>query len=165
MSKFQITLNERVFEIEIDSMPEADRDVPVRVNGETVHVRVPAHHERRTEPEWIVIGDRPYEVLFDREMRHLRAGGQAYELYVRDMETVTTRPISGDGHVKAPIPGIITQVMVAVGQSVAVGDPLVILEAMKMENQIRAPRSGTVSTLNVSVGRGVVLGEALAEIT
>ncbi|MBI5565200.1 MAG: acetyl-CoA carboxylase biotin carboxyl carrier protein subunit, partial [Chloroflexi bacterium] len=44
------------------------------------------------------------------------------------------------------------------------GDPLLILEAMKMENEIRAPRTGTVSHLNVSAGQNVKLNEVLIEI-
>lgn len=164
MSKFQITLDGRTFDVEIHAPLDADTETPVQINGETVRVRVPAHHGIASLPEWIVIDDRPYEILCDRDMKRLRARGQMHELQVRDMETLTARPVSGDGHVKAPIPGVITQVLVQAGQNVNVGDPLVILEAMKMENQIRAPRAGVVSTLNVSVGRGVVLGETLAEI-
>jgi biotin carboxyl carrier protein len=55
--------------------------------------------------------------------------------------------------------------MVSVGQAVEVGQPLLALEAMKMENEIRAPRSGIVSTLHVAPGQAVGRNEVLAEIT
>ncbi len=164
MSKLQITLDGRTFEIELPALPKADVETPVQVNGETVRVRLPAHNIVASQPEWIVIGDRPYEILFDRELKHLYARGQSYALHVRDMETTSARPPSGDGRVKAPIPGIITQIFVQPGDTVTLGQPLLILEAMKMENQIRAPRDGIVASLGVNAGSSVVLEQLLAEI-
>jgi biotin carboxyl carrier protein len=134
------------------------------VNGETIRVRVPSQSDRGVPPEWIVIGDHPYDVFFDREFRHLRAHGQAHQMQVRDLQVTHTRPVSADGRIKAPIPGIVTQVLVEPGQAVETGQTLFILEAMKMENQIRAPRDGRLTQLNVSPGRGVQLGELLAEV-
>jgi biotin carboxyl carrier protein len=165
MSKFQVLLDGHTFEIEMNMSPAADADAPVRVNGEIVHVRVPAHQDFTALPEWIVIGDRPYEVVFDTTLKHLYARGKAYALQIRDLETGTARPVSGDGRVKAPIPGIVTQILVNPDDAVTVGQLLLILEAMKMENQIRAPRSGILTSLNVNAGEGVVLGQLLAEIT
>lgn len=164
MQKLRVQLDGRAFEIEWNAPPEPNADTWVRVNGEIVRVRVPAHHDHTARPEWIVIGDRPYEVMFDRDLKHLRARGQTYALQIRDVETVTTRPVSGDGRVKAPIPGVVTQILARVGETVTAGQPLLILEAMKMENQIRAPRDGALTSLNVSAGEGVTLGQLLAEI-
>lgn len=165
MSKFQVLLDGHTFEIEMNASPEADTDTPVRVNGESVNVRVPAQPTAATLPEWVVIGDRPYEVVFDSTLKNLYARGKAYALQIRDLETGTARPVSGDGRVKAPIPGIVTQILVNPGDAVTIGQPLLILEAMKMENQIRAPRNGMLTSLNVNAGEGVVLGQLLAEIT
>ncbi len=60
--------------------------------------------------------------------------------------------------------GTIVKVLVEVGQAVAVGDPVVVLEAMKMENQISAERAGTVSDIKVTAGETVGLGDVLAVI-
>jgi biotin carboxyl carrier protein len=54
--------------------------------------------------------------------------------------------------------------MVSLGQGVEAGQPLLILEAMKLENEIRAPRSGQVSAIHVTAGQGVALNEVLIEI-
>ena len=67
-------------------------------------------------------------------------------------------------HVLAYIPGTIVEVLVEPGQSVARGDALVILEAMKMRNSITAPTDGSVKALLVEVGRLVDKGELLVEL-
>ena len=58
-------------------------------------------------------------------------------------------------HVESPMPGKILQVMVATGTEVDEGDPLLVLEAMKMENVIRAPRSGVIAGVEAQVGEAV----------
>jgi len=68
------------------------------------------------------------------------------------------------GSLLAPMPGLVKQVLVAVGDVVARGDALVVLEAMKMEQVIRAPRAGRVSALSVSKGQQVEAGLVLAVI-
>lgn len=165
MTKYQVKLDDHVFEIEIERFSATDDEITVHVNGQAVSARAPKHHGMASQPEWLVIGGRAYEVMVDRELRHVRTRGHAHQLELRELNGVSARPVSGDGRVKAPIPGVVTQVLVEPGQSVRAGQPLLILEAMKMENQIRAPRDGIVASLYASAGRGVALEELLAEIT
>lgn len=66
--------------------------------------------------------------------------------------------------VAAPLPGKVVKVLVAAGQAVAAGAPLVILEAMKMETEVTAPLAGVVRTVAAAAGRTVALGEVLVEI-
>ena len=62
---------------------------------------------------------------------------------------------------KAPMPGLILDIKVTEGQAVQKGDPLLILEAMKMENVIKAPADGTVKTVKVRKGESVEKGHVL----
>ena len=69
------------------------------------------------------------------------------------------------GVVTAPMPGIVSEISVNLGVIVTGGDPLLVIEAMKMENQIRAPVSGTVNTIHIAKGAEVPKGALLITIT
>ena len=73
---------------------------------------------------------------------------------------VAAAPVAGEA-VTAPMPGNILKVAVAAGQSVKEGDLLVVLEAMKMENEIFAPKSGTVAQVLVQKGSTVDTGATM----
>ncbi len=71
---------------------------------------------------------------------------------------------SGEGKLTAPMPGKIVSVLVEEGAEVALGDPVIILEAMKMENELKAPAAGKVAALHVSDGDSVEKNNTLLEI-
>ena len=66
--------------------------------------------------------------------------------------------------VKAPIPGLVIKILVSPGQAVTEGDTLLLLEAMKMENEIRAPRNGTIHDVRVGPGTQVAMGQVLVSL-
>lgn len=70
----------------------------------------------------------------------------------------------GSGSVTSPLPGVITQILVQVGDEVAVGQTVVKLEAMKMENNIDAPHSGKVVSIEIAQGASVMEGDLLLTI-
>lgn len=73
----------------------------------------------------------------------------------------TAAPAAGSVTVSAPMPGTILDTKVTAGSAVKAGDVLLILEAMKMENEIVAPQDGTVASVNVSKGTTVNSGDVL----
>ena len=75
-------------------------------------------------------------------------------------------PAGAQGGVKvnAPMPGKILAVKASAGQAVKKGDVLLILEAMKMENEVVAPQDGTVASINVAEGAMVESGDVLATL-
>ena len=72
---------------------------------------------------------------------------------------------AGSGSLTAPMPGRVVKVLVSEGQSVEQGAPLVIVEAMKMENELHAPATGVVESIAVGEGETVDAGQILCEVT
>jgi biotin carboxyl carrier protein len=70
--------------------------------------------------------------------------------------------VSGDAAIRAPMPGLVSNVLIAEGASVQRGQTLVVLEAMKMENDLAASRAGVVKSLRVVKGQTVNQGDVLA---
>jgi biotin carboxyl carrier protein len=70
----------------------------------------------------------------------------------------------GDGAIRSPMPGRIMSVSVSAGDAVTKGQPILILESMKMENTIASPIDGTVSAVHVGAGDSVQHGQTLVEI-
>lgn len=66
--------------------------------------------------------------------------------------------------IKAPMPGLVLKIMVAEGQEVKKGDPVLILEAMKMENVFKAPADATVKSIKAEAGKAVEKGQVLIEL-
>jgi biotin carboxyl carrier protein len=75
-------------------------------------------------------------------------------------KAAAARP-AGPAEVKSPMPGKVVRALVAVGDVVAAGQPLIVVEAMKMENELKAPRAGTVRELRASDGQAIEAGQTL----
>ncbi len=71
---------------------------------------------------------------------------------------------AGSIEVSASVPGKVFKIEASAGQAVKTGDPIIILEAMKMEIPVVAPEDGTVASINVSVGDAVESGDVLATL-
>jgi biotin carboxyl carrier protein len=163
MSKLSITIDGQAFEVEIGSLYPGDDQVTVQVNGEPVVVTLSSPSDP-SQIEWALIDQRPYELRIDSDLRWIQSAHGHHEVQIRDGEVSVARPVSTDGRIKAPIPGVVLHTLVEEGQLVTPGQPIIVLEAMKMENEITAPRAGTLQQILVSPGQIVKLNEVLAEI-
>jgi len=76
----------------------------------------------------------------------------------------TAAGVKGSAKVKAPMPGLVVKIIASVGQTVKKGDPLIVVEAMKMENEINAPRSGFVAEIKVKERQAVEKNEVLVAL-
>ena len=83
---------------------------------------------------------------------------------VEAIEAIAAAGSAGPSRLDAPIPGKVVKVHVAEGDEVTAGQPLVVLEAMKMENELTADQAGKVTAVHVEPGQTVDAGEALAEL-
>jgi biotin carboxyl carrier protein len=79
--------------------------------------------------------------------------------------TPTRAPTADAEVVSAPLPGVITEIKVSVGEAVDEGSVLLVMEAMKMENEIYSPRKGTVSAVHVEARQQVARGDTLLVIS
>ena len=112
----------------------------------------------------LLMNHQSYELVVEEQQRGYRVtlGSQTFTVNVADerqlrMESSRAQVSAGDGElpIAAPIPGLVVKVLVEEGQVVGINDPLVILEAMKMENEIRAPREGVIKNISVAIGQSV----------
>lgn len=101
----------------------------------------------------------------------LNAGGDVYELSVREaMLDAMEQGLSATGpgisllELKSPIPGLVKNVLVKAGDAVTSGQTLIVLEAMKMENEIAAIHDGTIDVIAVKPGQAVAAGALLVTL-
>jgi biotin carboxyl carrier protein len=162
--KFFVTILGREIPVDIDG----DR---VLVEGREAHAHLsplpasPIRHllfgpesravvmERRGPGEWLLgMAGMRYEVsVVDERTRHLQ----------RLTESGERR--AGQLTLRAPMPGLVVRILAAPGQTVDAGQGLVVLEAMKMENELRATARGVVRAVQVSEGQAVEKGALLLE--
>ncbi|MBK9714355.1 MAG: biotin/lipoyl-binding protein [Kouleothrix sp.] len=163
MSKISVIIDGMTFDVDVRLGQPGDSTALVEVNGQALSVSMP-HLDGADQLAWALVDGRPYEVVVDRQLHWIKSAHGLHRLEVHDLETPTVRPASGDGRVKAPIPGLVTRLLISQGDKVEAGQPLLVLEAMKMENQICAPRAGTIGQLSVAAGQNVTLHMVMAEI-
>jgi pyruvate carboxylase subunit B len=82
---------------------------------------------------------------------------------IRDL-TAATEAASGPAPLIAPMPGLVVRIAVAVGDEVSAGQGLVVIEAMKMENELRSPSAGLVTAVRATTGQPVEKGAVLVEL-
>jgi len=120
----------------------------------------------------LLVGAVSHEVFVERceDVCTVTLGGQRFRVQVEDeraRQTSARREAveeAGEAEVISPMPGVVVAVLVEVGRAVRSGEGLLILEAMKMENEIRAPRTGLVEAVQVVPGQRVSRDEVLVYI-
>jgi pyruvate carboxylase subunit B len=119
----------------------------------------------------VTVNNTPYGVKFQGDVAIVN--GVAYSINIKDgIETTAPQtlaapaPAAGPGtDIKAPMPGLILRIVKQVGEAVADGELILVMEAMKMETEIFAPCAGTVTAINVSQGDQKTAGDILAVIS
>jgi pyruvate carboxylase subunit B len=123
----------------------------------------------------VALGDEVHRVIARRHPGRGRytlwVDGFRYEVEALDERSRTIRDLSaasgvaaGPAPLIAPMPGLVVRVNVTEGDEVAAGQGLVVMEAMKMENELRAPAAGRVSRVHATAGTAVEKGTVLVEL-
>jgi biotin carboxyl carrier protein len=165
---YQVTLGERTVRVR------------VRRDGQHVLVRVDDGDERPAQLapvhgplRSLEVGERRTELLAvrDEEGVTLVIGGLELRADVQDEAHARLASVAGSraaGHarreLKAPMPGLLVKLLCAPGDTVEPGQPLAVLQAMKMENELSLPRGGTVTAIKAEPGQTVEQGQVLVVV-
>jgi len=180
------TVNEQAYRIDTGDNSE-QREITINGNTHKIDWRfiAPLAAEARGQLNTggrysLIIAGRSYEIFARRiiqpdadssQVYEVICGEQRFEVRVEDerekslLGSVTTTHVSGEARVRAPMPGLVIGVPLEVGASVTHGQTVIILEAMKMENDLAAPRSGIIKEIKASQGQTVNQGDVLVVIS
>jgi len=139
MKKYKFTINDVDYSVEINSVE--DRSMEVNVNGTL------------------------YSVLLDKEVKQTKTPTLLRSVAVPSTDQGAAIKVDvKTGNIKSPLPGTIIDVFVQPGDHVSIGQRVLLLEAMKMENNIDSDKAGTVTEIRVSKGDAVMEGDVLIVI-
>lgn len=135
--------------------------INVKINGQAYEVEV---GDTSARPIQVEVGGEKFEVWPEEEQLEIESSTVSETPKAAAQAVVT--PVGGSARmVTAPIPGVIESVKVKPGDAVAIGQELLVLEAMKMKNSIKSTRSGKVAAIHVAAGDHVAHGASLVEFT
>ncbi len=164
--KFEVTIGDEVREL--DLRPDENECTLDGTN------RTYRFHRQDNGRYLLRQGNKLYQidnVSFDKNTVEFTVDGSWCSVDVRDERDLLLDEMGfktlaelGEGELNAPMPGKILEVMASEGDQVELGDPVAILEAMKMENELKAPVAGTVTTVAVGKGDSVEKNALILEI-
>jgi len=166
---YRVRVGEREHEVEVELGAEGERRI--LVDGQAFEVAAAGASAVRVSP---ADGTEQIELSVAGSPRPSEAwvGGQRVAVAVAtEQEARLAEALgkgaagSGSGELRAPMPGRVVKVLVSKGEAVELGAPVIIVEAMKMENELQAPVSGAVTRILAGEGETVDAGQVLVEIT
>jgi len=150
-------------------------EYPVLVEGDTITVNGRPFTVEVADDDTVLVDGIAYDVTLEGETATV--GGESYIVQVSGLGITPVTPAPAAPHLVAPtapeakagavlaiMPGKIIRVMAKPGQKVEEGEPVCVLEAMKMENELHAPQSGVVRAVHVKPGDDVEKDQVLVEI-
>jgi len=143
MKEYKYTIDGKEYKVAIGNISE-DFVAEVNVNGEDYKVQ--SGTNCRPEKKKVVVSPQTAKAASD------------------DAPAASSANVNVNNAVKAPLPGVVTEIKVNVGDTVAVGDTVVVLEAMKMANNLTAEKAGKVTAILVKVGENVLEDTPLVAI-
>ena len=139
MKKYKFLINDNEYAVEIKNVE--DRTIELDVNGTS------------------------YNVLLDKEVKQTKTPTLLRSVAVPSTDHGTAVKVDAKtGTIKSPLPGTIIEIFVKQGDKVSIGQKVLMLEAMKMENNIESDKAGTVAEIKISKGDAVMEGDVLIVI-
>lgn len=156
---YTVKTEDKAWEIDVDAASEK-----LSVNGSPMDFQVQNLSDRYRR---VTLNGTVYHILlegFDKTSKTvtLRVNGERKEYSVKDRSDellkkfgIQSFPAPKVNELKSPMPGLVVQILVKEGDVLAKGDPIVVLEAMKMENVLKAPAEVTVKSIHAEPGKAV----------
>ena len=132
-----------------------------RINENNYGVKIVSHENNTIDLE---VNGTTYSVKMKEEVKNLKTPTLVRKSSNTPIEPIKINPHAGTSKIIAPIPGVVLSIKVNIGDVIKVGDELLVLEAMKMENSITSEKSGTVTAVNIKVGQQVLQSEVMIEL-
>ena len=131
----------------------------VNENGYTVNIK--SHEDNIIQLE---VNGTSYEVKMQEEVKKTKTPTLIRSASKQPAAPLQVNPKSAKTRIVAPIPGVVLSIDVKVGDTLKVGDRMLVLEAMKMENSIVCEKAGVISAIKISVGQQVLNDEITIEL-
>ncbi len=145
MKKFKFTINGNIYETEIVSFE--DNMAEVEINGTSYAVEIDTQTKTPKTPKLVRTTVAP-----------------STDVHPSQTKTASPNAPKGGGTIKSPLPGVILELFVKEGDTVKIGQKVLMLEAMKMENIIEADKDGRVISIKKNKGDSVMEGDVLVTI-
>jgi biotin carboxyl carrier protein len=156
---FQVSVNGQ---LQLDIQPDDALALDLIVEGKDLFHAL--HNGRSVHVEWLGADPQTRTYTF-------RIDGRKYQVHISDKYDRLIRQLGlsagssqKQNHIKAPMPGLVLNILVEKGQAVQKGDALIVLEAMKMENVIKAASDGVIKAIPAQKGAAVEKGQLLLEL-
>jgi biotin carboxyl carrier protein len=168
--KYTVQANEK-YVVELDRKPALQEEFTAKVDKSERKIRI-MDVAKDGAIKNIMVDNRLYSVQVDRRSdgfpEKVTIGGIEYPVMIEKVESRRYRPPmpekNVDGNVMAELPGQVLKVLVQPGEQVVKGQTVLILEAMKMENEVSSPKDGVIKTIQAPEGKVVMKGDALFSV-
>jgi len=165
MRKVQVNIEDKVYQFELR---QSDGHLYIRQNGSEHEADLVRLGNKRYS---LIIGGHSHEIGVEHlpDGYTISRGARSASFQVEDYELAKMKKAAGLDvaqkikKVVAPMPGLIVNIQCAPGDEVKKGDSLLVMEAMKMENEIKSPHAGIIKTINTAPRESVDKGQVLVE--
>ena len=162
---YEVTIAEKVYRVEL---VRTDQQWKCKLDGRELPLDVVSAQDGMLS---LLLQGKSYEVKQETVAAETNVvvGQERFSASVRDPRSFRSRRRLGASEqgvmkIKAPMPGKVVRILAPAGSQVEMGQSVLVIEAMKMQNELKAPKTGVVKKINVEEGAAVDAGQALAEV-